>query len=160
MNKELIETLASQVNAYFTREVKLQQEVGSLGTAATSYGDILSKFVEPFVANTAQPLLVTKEELGDLATKVFSHDYIQTFVFGLRSYALSVLELKDLKILVEGFAIANANIIEGNRQNSLSVLPADAVRWRVNQSELEQLYLANTWVIPLLALGYIGMEVE
>lgn len=111
-------------------------------------------FVSSFFSVTAQPVLVTKEQLRSVQGEIHSRQILVNYVFGLRFFSLGMFTGKEIAAICESFAAANANRQTTDTPGALSVLPDDAVMWTVKVNELIALYQNNTWVIPLLALAF------
>lgn len=119
-------------------------------------------FISQFYSGTAQPVLVTRDELFDLQKRIHDREILVSYVFSLRLFSLSVFKRSEVKDLVESFAMANANKPASEHGND-NVLPTDSSHWVVKVNELISLYDANLWILPLFSLifsfpGYVENE--
>ncbi|CAM8750641.1 hypothetical protein MOC16_gp074 [Klebsiella phage vB_KpM_FBKp24] len=147
MLKDEIELLSGQAHQYtsaFKTTLKDETDINTFNA-----------FVSQYYSVTAQPLLVTKEQLFSVQNEVHSRDILVNYVFGLRFTALSLFTRKEVSLIAECFANANANRPVANEASGLTALPEDAQMWKVKYNELVLLYEANLWVLPLMALGFI-----
>lgn len=147
MLKDEIELLSGQAHQYtaaFKETLKDETDIS-----------IFNGFISQYYSVTAQPLLVTKEQLLSVQNEVHGRDILVNYVFGLRFIALSLFTRKEVALIAECFANANANRTVANEVADLSVLPDDAQMWKMKYNELVLLYEANLWILPLMSLGFI-----
>lgn len=153
MITSLLETLASQATAYNVAATTTLNKDDEEGSSS------INEFTSLFISCSAQPKLVTADELRKLAETIFLKEQLTDYVFGLRFFALAPFTGKEIAEIAESFAYANSNTSALENIRGKNVLPDDAERWKTTPPELTALYQANTWVLPLLALGMAFPEV-
>lgn len=147
MIKEEIEILSGQAHQFtlaFKSDLKDPTDI-----------DVFTGFVSQYYSVTAQPLLVTRDQLISVQNEIHSRDILVNYVFGLRFFALSPFTRKELSQIIDSFANASANRPTQSEIQDLSVVPNDAQMWTVKFNEILSLYEANTWIIPLMSLGFV-----
>lgn len=116
---------------------------------------LLENFLVDFFTGANNFKLVTKSELDSVVQTFITREVLETFVLSLRFSALGSLDKDSVDRIVQAFATANANSTSRSDATRFTALPKDADSWLVKKEDLVELYHANLWIIPLLALAFL-----